>query len=122
MADPTPAEIMAAMTRIEAHLDERRRPNGDVMAAVAKLEARVDQRFAEMTVELNRRFDAQRFVGQDVWQQQVRAVERRLDDLDGDVQRAQDRLATNARMVLASLIFPVLVAIVVAALLTTGGT
>lgn len=113
---------MAALARVESHLDERRRPNSDIMAAVAKLEARVDQRFAEITVELNRRFDAQKFVGQDVWQQQVRAAERRLDDVEGDVQRAQDRLAVNARMVLASLIFPVLVAIVVAALLTTGGT
>src|SRR5688572_14086782 len=115
------SELLAALARLEEHLEERRRPNSEVMAAVAKLEHRVDQRFGEVTVELNRRFDAQRFVGLDVWAQYVRATDRRIDDVEADARRTQDKLAANARLILASLVFPVLVALVVAALLTTRG-
>ena len=121
-ADANSSDIIAALARLEEQLADRRRPNSEVMAAVAKLEDRVDQRFAEVTVELNRRFDTQRFVGLDVWAQYVRATDRRIDDVEADARRTQDKLAANARLILASLVFPVLVALVVAAVLTATGT
>lgn len=76
---------------------------GEISRGLASLEGRMSEKFAQV----NRRLDNLQFVGRDVYDVQVRQLIDRIEDLE-------DARRWTARTLVASFLYPVLVAAVVA--------
>lgn len=83
---------------------------GEIMRALTRLE-----------IDMNRRFSEQRTVSQDAFTEYRKAVGERIGVVEADVATINERSANNFRLVLASFVFPILVALTVAALMARGG-
>lgn len=89
---------------------------GDGDVTNGELMRRIDQ----LSLEMNRRFAELNGVGIEVFEEYRRSAGQRTGAVEKDVAEIQGRNARNFQLIMASLVLPILVALIVAALIAKG--